>query len=184
MEPDLDQLMRRAQAGDRPAFDAMVAATAPGTRAYLALHLDLADVDDVAQEVYLHLYDHLADYRPGSSLLAWLRTVARLQALARLRERQRRHAAHGRYVAEMRTMLADEAESLPVDGGDLVARLRHCLARLSATARAVIESRYFAGASVQAIAADRGESANQVSVTLWRSRQALARCLETPGEGA
>lgn len=183
MQTGLDLLMRQAQAGDRAAFDRMVVATAPGTRAYIALRLPLAEVDDVAQEVYLHIYDHLADYRPGSSLLAWLRTVARLQVLARLREYQRRHAAHGRYVMEMKTLLADEAESLPVTGDELVVRLRHCLAKLSAAARALVERRYFAGMSVKEIATARGESVNQVSVTLWRSRQALARCLEAPEVG-
>lgn len=180
MTDDLDDLLCRAQKGERAAFDRAVEATAPLVRSWLALYVrNLADVDDLAQEVYLHVHDHLGDYRPGSNGLAWLKAVARNQALGQLRAQQRRGAAHDRYAIAVRTLLGDAAHHLPAgDHPHLVQRLRECITRLSQRARDLIEQRYFADASVELIAQGSGRSANQVSVALWRARRALGDCIE------
>jgi RNA polymerase sigma-70 factor, ECF subfamily len=185
MSPDPDDLLCRAQAGDRDAFDRLVLNTAPLVRSWLALqvrHLD--QVDDLAQEVYLYVYDHLADYRPGSNGLAWLRAITRNQALGHWRAYQRRSAAHERYCDALRHQLSEVAHELPESGRpDLLARLRACVDRLSERARALITQRYDNDLSVEAMAAQRAQSANQVSVSLWRVRRTLADCLDGDAAG-
>lgn len=180
MTDDLDDLLCRAQNGERAAFDRLVEATAPLVRSWLALYVrNLADVDDLAQEAYLHLYDHLGDYRPGSNGMAWLKAIARNQALGQLRAQQRREVAHDRYAIAVRTLLGDAGHELPAgDHPGLVQKLRECIARLSQRARDLIEQRYLADTSVELIAQGCGQSANQVSVTLWRTRKALGDCIE------
>lgn len=180
---DLDALLIRAQGGDRAAFDRLVVATAPLVRSWLALqirHLD--QVDDLAQEVYLYVFDHLADYRPGTNGLAWLRAIARNHALGHSRAQQRRTAAHQRYTDALRSLLGEAAQDLSdSEPTDLLGRLRQCVERLSERARVLITQRYEQDLSVELIAEQRAQSANQVSVSLWRVRKSLADCIESDG---
>ncbi len=189
MIDDLDDLICRAQSGDRVAFDRLVENTAPLVRSWLALQVRRLDqVDDVAQEVYLYVFDHLADYRAGSNALAWLRAIARNQALGHWRAQQRRSVAHERYADEVRALLGETAQDLsdaqasePLT--DLIGRLRSCVEQLSARARTLITQRYDDQVSVEDMARERAQSANQVSVSLWRVRRTLADCIEADATG-
>jgi RNA polymerase sigma-70 factor, ECF subfamily len=185
---ELDALLCHAQAGDRAAFDRLVVATAPLVRSWLALQVrQLDQVDDLAQEVFLHVYDHLAEYRPGSNGLAWLKAIARNQALGHWRAHQRRSAAHERYCDAVRSVLGETAQELDeVERPDLLGRLRACVEQLSDRTRALITQRYDDDVSVEQMAVQRNQSANQVSVSLWRVRRTLADCIadDAAGRGA
>jgi len=180
----LDDVLKRAAAGDIDAFEEVVRETARGVRAYLALHVrDEDSVNDLTQETYLYAFERLRDFRPGTDFRAWLKAIARTQALRTWRERQRKTAAHGRYLAAISDRLSLRAEEIeghsPIEG--LLDRVKGCLAKLASHAREIVRLRYFEGQPLEEIARRQGKTVNGVSVVLSRVRHQLAACAEQSG---
>jgi RNA polymerase sigma factor (sigma-70 family) len=105
-DPQLDQLVRAAAAGDQSAwnelverFERLVWAT---TRAY---RLSRSDAADVAQTVWLRLVENLDRIRDPERLGAWLATTARRESLRYIR-------LHGR------EQLSDDADVFEAPSDD------------------------------------------------------------------
>lgn len=176
-----DEAVARARQGDIAAYEEVVRRAATLVRACLALHVrDAETVNDLAQETFLYAYEHLAEYAPGTDFPAWLKTIARTQALKHWRSRQRKQAAHNRYMAAIQDRLAARAEALeerePVE--TLLAKLRRCLEKVSGHARELVRLRYFENRPAREIAGLQGKPVNQVNVALFRVRRALGQCVE------
>jgi RNA polymerase sigma factor (sigma-70 family) len=89
MEPDPTSQVAAAAAGDRDAWDAIVARYADLVWAVArSFRLGSADAADVSQTTWLRLVEHLGDVRDPSALGSWLATTARREALALLRRRR------------------------------------------------------------------------------------------------
>lgn len=178
----LDDAIRRARDGDIDAYEAVVRETASTVRATLALHVRDADtLADLAQETFLYAYEHLGGFTPGTDFRAWIRTVARTQALRLWRERQRKEAAQRRYALAVQGRLAERAAAVEEPAEGPLAKVKGCLERLGAHARELVRLRYFENRPLREIAAREGKSPGHVSVTLFRLRQQLAQCLEQRG---
>lgn len=176
-----DEAIDRARRGDIGAYEEVVRRAATFVRAYLALRVrDGETVNDLAQETFLYAYEHLSDYTPGTDFPAWLKAIARTQALKHWRSRQRKQAAHDRYLAAIQDRLVRGAEALeegePVES--MLTKLRGCLDRISGHARELVRLRYFENRPTREIAGIQGKSVNQVNVTLFRVRRALGQCVE------
>lgn len=176
----LELAIARVRAGDREAFRDVVVACAPKVRLVVAAILPVrGEVDDVVQEVFLLAFDRLHAYAPGSDFIAWVKEIGRNLALNErrrvLRQDQARAALRERIERACAPHLLAHADEAAVDG------LRDCLARLGATARAVVEQVYVQDRPAAEIAAAHARSASWVWVTVHRARQALAECLRGKG---
>lgn len=124
-DPTVSDLVARAKAGDRQAWDALVERYAPLIWSICRRHrLSRADADDVAQSVWLRLVDQLDRVRDPAALPGWLATTARRECLRVLCATQGPHA----------TMYALDVESLPderagVADQGLLAAERHAALR-------------------------------------------------------
>jgi RNA polymerase sigma-70 factor (ECF subfamily) len=88
---DEASLLQRAQGGERPAFDALVAPHLPRLRSFLhrlVAHPD--DADDLAQDATLQAFRKLASFRGESAFATWLFAIAHRLALTHLRTRKQR----------------------------------------------------------------------------------------------
>jgi RNA polymerase sigma-70 factor, ECF subfamily len=177
---ELDALAIRAQAGDRDAFRDLVLATQRELAISVAAHSASRElVEEVLQETYVTAFEKLAQYRPQRTFRPWLRTIARNHLFAHWRERRR--------VAEIEH---DSLEALIADDGldgmerdderheRESARLAECLDRLPDRARTMLEQRYCEEQPLAALAEKFKRSAATLSVTLFRLRQQLKRCVE------
>lgn len=133
------------------------------------------DADDIFQETFLVAWRKRDEFQPGSNFFAWAASIARFEALAHARREGRRSLLFDESLLEA---LADHAVAQEGEAGARLHALRRCLETLSASHRELIERRYATGASVKAIAAQIGRSANSVSVTLHAVRQKLLDCIE------
>lgn len=90
-EESVQRLIRRAQGGDRSAFEELVK-THYGQihRWALGVTGDLDDADDVVQEVLVRLFKRLKSYAGKSRFSTWLFQVTRNAALEQQRRRTRR----------------------------------------------------------------------------------------------
>ena len=127
---ELDRLLLRVGRGDREAFARLYGLTRGAVYALaLSLLRDAHEAQDVAQDVYVKVWESAPAYRPQGSPMAWLLTVARNLARSRLRQ-------SGRQVA-----LDEEAwNAIPAAAPDVEDRavLQEALARLGAEEREIV----------------------------------------------
>ena len=165
--PDEDALVRRAQAGDRVAFRALV--TRHGDRAYaLALRLtgSAADAEEVTQDAFVRAWRALPTFRREAKFGTWLhRIVARLALDRRVQlvARAKREAPEG----------AAPERAAPEAGDENERTLALLLAELPERARAAVVLYYYEDRSVNEVAGILGVPEGTVKTLLSRARVSL-----------
>ena len=129
---ELEQLLLQVGRGDREAFARLYGLTRGAVYALaLSLLRDAHEAQDVAQDVFVQVWERAPSYRPQGSPMAWLLTVTRNLALSRLRRSGRQTAL-------------DEAawNAIPAAAPDVSPEdrqvLQDALARLGAEERRII----------------------------------------------
>jgi RNA polymerase sigma factor (sigma-70 family) len=177
---ELDALAIAAQAGDRDAFRDLVLATQRELAISVAAHSVSRElVEEVLQQAYVTAFEKLAQYRPEGTFRPWLRTIARNHLFAHWRERRRLAESDGDALDQL--IAADGLEELERDDGRderETARLAACLELLPERARQLLERRYCEEQPLARLAEQFKRSAATLSVTLFRLRQQLRRCVE------
>ena len=109
---ELPELVAAALAGNRSAWDTLVARFGPlitsVTRRY---GLSPGDADDVRQNVWLHLVEHLADLREPRALPGWIATTARRETLRVLSGRRRVEPVDPQTDTRLDTVTTDEPDA-------------------------------------------------------------------------
>jgi RNA polymerase sigma-70 factor (ECF subfamily) len=169
----VDDLVRRAQAGEVDAFEAMYRAHATAVLALCRRMVrDDADARDLVQDVFVRAWERLTSFRGQSAFATWLHRLAVNVVLERLRS-SRRDA--GRHVAD-----DDEAVfGSHSAAGDLETRmdLETALASLPQGARTVFVLHDMEGYSHDEIAQMTGIAAGTARAQLWRARRALMKLM-------
>ena len=140
-----------------------------------------APARDVLQETNLVLWDKAQEYDPARPFLPWAYRIAYLQVLA-----YRKRCARSRLVFDEELVSAVATEFARVDARQQedpmqdrrLEALDHCLGKLAAGGRSLIEERYRRGAPVEQIARRLRKAPNVVSASLYRIRKALHACIE------
>jgi len=180
-EDDLG-LLRRAQAGDFAAFEALVARLQG--RVYGVAYRILGqaqDAEDVVQQTFLSVVEHIDGFRGESSVATWVLRIATNFALKTLRKKQGlptlsldveeesfAHIPHPEYIAAWREMpdaLAQRAE--------LRGMLDKAIAELDDKYRVVFVLRDIEELSTEETAEALGISISNVKVRLMRARMQL-----------
>lgn len=78
-------MVRQAQAGDRDALAALYRRFAGMVHGVVLAHVRHHDVEDLAQEVFLHAMERLRTLREPAAFGGWLAAIARTRALDHLR---------------------------------------------------------------------------------------------------
>lgn len=87
---ELEVLLAGVAAGDRDSLADLYSRTRTAVYALALSILQQADdAQDVTQDAFVHIWEGVQGYRPRGKPMAWMLTIARNLALARLRERQR-----------------------------------------------------------------------------------------------
>jgi RNA polymerase sigma-70 factor (ECF subfamily) len=176
----VDRAVRDVLAGRVEAYRELIALAEGRVRLVVASLLpDPASIDDLSQEVFLHIHDRLREYRPGTDFLAWVREIARNYALNERRRWLRRREATRRYRVRLERVLEDEVQRASDEGA--LDALRDCVGRLEKTSRSVVEAFYWDNRPGPAIAETLGRSAEWVRIVLHRARAAVGKCLEAKG---
>ncbi len=174
-------LVRRARAGDRVAFEAIVRRYQRRVRAWAAAHCPPGvDADEVAQRTFLAAYTRLAEFRDGTNLDAWLFAIARFQLMTEATRVRRQTDYHARFAPDLLARELDRRAAEPDDRtADLLAHLGGCLDRLTARDRQTLDWRYRDQLPVEEMAARAGRSAVAVKKWLWTLRLKLRECIDT-----
>jgi RNA polymerase sigma factor (sigma-70 family) len=103
------ELVDRARAADRRAFEVLVARHAAAARATARRMGAGDDADDVVQDAFVKAYLRLADYRGESSFRSWILAIVANDTRNLHRQRQRREEVGAR--AGLAAPRADEADT-------------------------------------------------------------------------
>jgi len=142
----------------------------------LTLLPDRAAAQDVLQETNLTLWRKAGEFEAGTNFLAWAGRIARYHVL-----NHRRKLKRDRLVFEESLFLelAERQAQRVEDYGALHASLRHCIEKLPAPQRRLVERRYALDGSVQRIAEQDGKSVGAISQSLYRIRELLLNCVQS-----
>ncbi|MFW5830203.1 MAG: RNA polymerase sigma factor, partial [Planctomycetota bacterium] len=112
-QPESDEsLLKRASDGDRDAFAVLVERHQARVRLWIAqLVSDREDAYDLAQEVFLAVWQAVPRFQPGQRFLPWMRAIARHRLADPLRRRYRRQRREPQLLEEALVDLACEDPS-------------------------------------------------------------------------
>lgn len=178
-------LIRRAQQGDRDAFGQLVALYQARLRAFVARYVTRPDeVFDIVQDGFIDAMEHLDRFDAAKEFGPWLRAICRNRMLNHFRShRVRQNAAAALVDAALQETWGAMEDDLE-DGADRVAALRRCVDKLEKSQRELIELRYRREVPVADLARRLGRSAAALSMSLFRLRAVLEKCMEQGLENA
>ena len=144
-----------------------------------ALLGDYARAEDVVQSAFLVVMDKYADYREGTSMLAWCRSIVRVKVYEALRERNRLVATEDSLLHDAVSFAFDEAQETEQTAARMerLERLRECMLKLTPRLRSLLEASLQPGASYAQIGRAAGMSVEAVRKGLYRVRAALRDCV-------
>jgi RNA polymerase sigma-70 factor, ECF subfamily len=186
---DVATLVRRAQDGERSAFDALVRAHFVPVYSFLhRLVGNPEDAEDLAQETFVRAHGALARYRSESSFSTWLLRIAHHLAIDhRRRQGRAREAASFDEQAIAPAAAHGTAALAPADAlqrGELVRELARALARLPDRLRAVLVLRVLEGRDYDEIGAIVGVRPATARTQVMQARRLLLRWLAPGAEDA
>lgn len=180
-----EDVVRRVREGDREAYRLLVDRYAPMVFGLVRRHCDEpAEVEDLAQEIFIRAYEGLADFRGDASFSSWLYRIA----LNRCRD----HAKSAR-VGRGSSLEAMEEETgrrprslsatVPTPEDDLerserVRRLRRALGELAPDYAVPFLLKYEQGLSYGEMAEMMDATAGALKVRVHRARNQLRGLLE------
>jgi RNA polymerase sigma-70 factor (ECF subfamily) len=174
-------LVARAKAGDLDAFDRLLARH----RARLfgiarQITGDLEAAQDVVQEALARAFRSLDALRDGARFGQWLNTIVRRQALAWVRDGDRRPETLGE--AALWGVPSATWDTGPDAPSDVVERIRESLDVLTQRERRVMVLHYLEGFTCEEIAAKLGVSPGGVKRILHTSRRKVRKECEAMAE--
>ena len=173
--PDQEELVRRACAGDREAFDALYAHNVGRVYAVcLRMCGSVPLAEELTQDAFVRAWSKLDSFRGDSAFSSWLHRLAVNVVLEAGRRRGRREARI--------TMVADPAvHERPTAGSDPQMRieLERAIAALPPGARAVLVLYDIEGYRQDEIAELLGVAVGTVKAQLHRARRLVREALTT-----
>jgi len=183
-------LVRRAQAGDRVAFEELVRRY---DREVLRLAVNLVhrpeEARDIYQESFLRVYRNLHRFRFECSFYTWLYRIVTNAALDHLRRRSSRREDQAPAIEDAEGMTRDffdrQTETRPdanpeksLLGQELGKQIEQAMLKLSPRERLVFEMKHYQGLRLRAIGDVLGTSEETVKNSLFRATRKLRASLE------
>lgn len=172
--------MRSAQAGDTRAYAELLTAITPRLRQIISNQrrfLQLADVEDLVQEVLLSLHAVRHTYDPERPFMPWLLVITRNRIVDAARRYGRRTAMDEEMRQMTVTFPAGTANQEHEELGDSDA-LRQAIEQLPASQREAIELLKIREMSLKEASAVSGTSVGALKVSAHRAMVMLRRTLK------
>jgi RNA polymerase sigma-70 factor (ECF subfamily) len=170
-------LVMRAQAGDEPAFTALISHyKRPVLNFVCRLTGDVPGAEDIAQDAFVRAYRKLHTFafrRAGDRFSSWLFQLARHAAIDAMRHRQRRPAQSIEVTPEGEMTSGGPDPAGQAQSGDLEALIRAAIRDLPEDQRTALVLSVYEDLSCAEIATIMGSSERSVEARLYRARQTL-----------
>jgi RNA polymerase sigma-70 factor (ECF subfamily) len=169
---DEAELLGRAKAGSREAFERLVGGHVPMLFAYSrAVCGDYHQALDVVQQTLLIAYRKLNLFFPEADFSVWLRAIARREGLD-----ARRRSSRAPLVTLETIESVCESPS-PEEESPRRRALEDCLGSLGGKTVRLVRSHYFEGRDLSSLSSALGMSLAAAKQLLYRTRLALRDCI-------
>ena len=166
----LVQLMVASQAGDKDAFRTLVSEMGPRVTNFVRSRIfDQGEIEDVFQEILIQVYESRHTFDPKRPLEPWLFAIARYVVIDH-RRRYLQRSAH----QQLTEALPDTAAENP---GNLLARFRQALSRLSPFQREALMVTKFEGLSIAESSRRASTSTANMKVRVHRAALLLKKAM-------
>jgi len=161
----------QSQNGDQGAFEALIKDHQRMIHSLCyRMSGSLADAEDLAQETFIHAYQHLDGFRADARFSSWLYRIAVNQCLNWQKRRQRLQQLHQQWSEQDRQPAGPEAAQAQ--------QIQEALLKLPPKQRAAVVLTTYDGLSHAEAAAALGCSETTVSWRLFAARGKLKRLLK------
>ena len=168
------EIIIQAQRGDHEAFGELVRRYQARLRGFAARDVENSqDVYDLVHDAFLDALRNLRSFDVEREFYPWMRAICRNRVLNYFRARSTKSVVD----AAIEEIAAEREESAE-DPTERIAALRHCIGRLSASQRELLDLRYAARVAVKEIAARFEKSADSVTMQLQRIKTILLECVQ------
>lgn len=182
-EFDPDAIIAAVLRGETDRFRLLVREYSLLVRGFLATRLyHHEDVEDLAQDVFVIVFEKLGSYQPGNNFRSWLIGIARFELKNYLRKNQRRANAMERFRLEMVEAIEPELDAEHKSlHREKVERLLDCISRLPDRARRIVRAG-LDGSRAEDLSEALGMGANAIYQARFRAHASLHKCMrqETP----
>lgn len=177
-ETELARLLERIQRGETDLYLQVVRRHELSLRSYIASQLyNIADADDIAQDVFITAWRSLDTFRIGEDFGAWLRGIARNRLLTHFRSLQRRASAVEKFQAEVVRIAGHDLEAAArASHGSHLEKLLHCISKLPEKLRRVVHAG-LDGARPAAMADELQTTVPAIYQLHYRANQLLRDCM-------
>ncbi len=181
------EVIKRAQAGDAPAFNEIVLAYRKRTLGTIARLISRPeDVEDVGQEVFLRLYFSLDQLRTAEVFEPWLYRLTVNAAYDYLRKHRRRMESRMSDLSEQQVMLADAMAGGRIDYDDrqkkqISESVDAVLSAVSEADRILLTLKEVEGLSLKELEKIYRVNENALKVRLFRARQRVLKAFGQSG---
>ena len=171
----LAELLIRAQAGDKAAYECFLREASEVLRAFLARRMRSASdrVEDVLQETLLRLHRARHSFLPGRPVGPWLYAICEHRMFEFYRRHRRIEAVEE--SREVPDIPAPEVSASEADG--MGVRVIDALMKLPRRRRMIIEALKLRDLSVKEVAVRAGMSESAVKITAFRGYEAIRKML-------
>lgn len=178
---EMTTILERCRQGDELAWEALVRQHQSRVYAVALQYVrDADDARDLAQEIFVKVYQRLDSFHGSETFLPWLMRLARNAAIDHLRRRKARPPRQDVPVEE-NLPLPDKRPSPAVnlESADRRQLVHHALGQLNETNREMIVLKDIQGLNLKEIATILGIPVGTVKSRSNRARMELARILLT-----
>lgn len=176
-------LVEQFQAGDHAAFDVLVERHYKRIYelAYYFVH-DVEDAYDITQEVFLRVFNSLANFKGDSSFYTWVYRIATNACVDYRRRKSRRQGVElndelipQEDVASL--VVRERSPHQQTLDRELNTMIRHAVAQLPEKQRQVFILRHYEGLSLQEIATILGKGLGTIKAHLFHATRTMRRLL-------
>ena len=174
-QPD-SEIVRQIQSGEAAAFDELMRRyKRPIVNFVFRMLGNAQDADEIAQDVFVRVYQNLDTYRSETKFSTWLFALARNAAIDRLRWRAR-HPTES--IESAPEISASSGTAEDVSAREIGEQIAAAVAKLPDDQRTAIVLAEYHGMSYAEIAAVMRCSEKSVESRLYRAKQALRERLQ------
>jgi RNA polymerase sigma-70 factor (ECF subfamily) len=137
---------------------------------------DYAAAQDVVQDTFVIVARKYEDFEEGTSMIAWCRTIVRLQVLSYIRKNRREQSIEDRVLQEAMDSAFDQHQTALTSPIRLDC-LRECLEKLPHAGRELIRLRYEDNTAYGDISKVLRVTLETVRKRLFRTKQELGECV-------
>ena len=182
-----NRLIELARQGCADSFRQLVELHHKPIRMYLAKHIRCsADVDDIAQDVFMVAFRQMDRFRGESKFSTWLTGIAHNKALEFLRAKITERKKQSNF--QQANIIKHQISSLKIQQHDFdfledqLFALESCLEQLPARSKNLIDRHYFDQQSTVSIASEANEASGTIRMKLLRIRRILQKCISARSE--